>query len=122
MGWDPVLRHLDHLLSVLGEDHVGFGSDFDGATVPEGISDVAGLPRLCAAMEAHGYGDALMRKLTMRQLGGACWNAPGNNLTAGARFRRQRAASIAGLITRSYSCRVIGPAWRSSTLPSPSIR
>ena len=64
MGWDDVLAHLDHLLEHLGEDHVGMGSDFDGATVPRGITDVAGLPALQKAMMDHGYGDALMRKLT----------------------------------------------------------
>lgn len=64
MGWDPILRHLDHLLDRLGEDHLGFGSDFDGATLPDGIGDVTGLPNLTAAMEAHGYGGALMEKLT----------------------------------------------------------
>ena len=62
-GWEPVLRHLDHLIAHLGEDHVGFGSDFDGATVPEGIGDVAGLPALVAALRAHGYDDALLAKL-----------------------------------------------------------
>ena len=46
MALDVMLRHLDHLISRLGEDHVGFGSDFDGATVPQGIGDVAGLPAL----------------------------------------------------------------------------
>lgn len=64
MGWEDVLAHLDHLIEHAGEDHVGLGSDFDGATVPKGITDVAGLPNLTAAMEAHGYGPALMRKLT----------------------------------------------------------
>lgn len=63
IGWEPVLRHLDHLIGRLGEDHVGFGSDFDGATVPEGIGDVAGLPRLIAALRAHGYDAALIGKL-----------------------------------------------------------
>ncbi|WP_434612772.1 dipeptidase [Tabrizicola sp. M-4] len=63
MGWEAVLRHLDHLIGRLGEDHVGFGSDFDGATVPEGISDVAGLPRLIDALRAHGYDEALLAKL-----------------------------------------------------------
>ena len=63
MGWDPVMRHLDHLIGALGEDHVGMGSDFDGATVPQGIGDVTGLPALVAAMRAHGYDDALLRKL-----------------------------------------------------------
>lgn len=64
MGWEDMLAHLDHLIEHAGEDHVGLGSDFDGATVPKGIGDVAGLPNLTAAMEAHGYGPALMRKLT----------------------------------------------------------
>ena len=63
MGWEPVLRHMDHLIEHLGEDRVGFGSDFDGATVPKGITDVAGLPRLIDAMAAHGYGEALIAKI-----------------------------------------------------------
>lgn len=63
MGWEAVLRHLDHLIGRLGEDHVGFGSDFDGATVPEGITDVAGLPRLIGALRAHGYDAGLIGKL-----------------------------------------------------------
>lgn len=62
-GWDPVLRHLDHLIERLGEDHVGFGSDFDGATLPADLGDVAGLPRLLDALAAHGYDAALLRKL-----------------------------------------------------------
>ena len=63
MGWEPVLRHLDHLITHLGEDHVGFGSDFDGAEIPEGITDVAGLPNLIRALGAHGYDEALIAKL-----------------------------------------------------------
>ncbi len=62
-GWGPVLRHLDHLIERLGEDHVGLGSDFDGATVPTAIGDAAGLPRLLDALRAHGYGEALLAKL-----------------------------------------------------------
>ncbi|MCT8329436.1 dipeptidase [Albidovulum sediminis] len=62
-GWDPILRHLDHLLGVLGEDRVGLGSDFDGATMPEAIGDVTGQPRLLAALAAHGYGEDLVRKI-----------------------------------------------------------
>ncbi len=63
MGWDPVLRHMDHLIGILGEDHVGFGSDFDGAMVPEGIGDAAGLPRLIDALHEHGYDARLLRKI-----------------------------------------------------------
>ncbi|SHE86259.1 dipeptidase AC. Metallo peptidase. MEROPS family M19 [Loktanella atrilutea] len=62
-GWDPMLRHLDYLIGRLGEDHVGFGSDFDGAQVPAIMGDVAGLNGLRAALRAHGYGAELMTKL-----------------------------------------------------------
>jgi membrane dipeptidase len=62
-GWDPILRHLDHLISELGEDHVGLGSDFDGCIVPDLIGDVTGVPRLFDALAAHGYDDALISKL-----------------------------------------------------------
>ncbi len=60
---EVMLRHLDHLIGILGEDGVGLGSDFDGAQVPEAISDVAGLPALVAAMYEHQYGEALVNKL-----------------------------------------------------------
>ena len=66
IGWDPILRHLDHLISRLGETRVGFGSDFDGATIPDGIEDVSGLPALQQALRAHGYDDALMARLCHR--------------------------------------------------------
>lgn len=62
-GFDPMLRHLDHLLGILGEDGVALGSDFDGARVPHALGDVAGLPRLAEAMRAHGYGEALIAKI-----------------------------------------------------------
>jgi membrane dipeptidase len=58
-----MLRHLDHMLKVAGEDCVGFGSDFDGARIPRAIGDVAGLPILIAAMQKHGYGDELISKI-----------------------------------------------------------
>ena len=63
MTLDPLLRHLDHLVTHLGEDHVGFGSDFDGATIPAPMGDVTGLPVLMAALAAHGVNAALMQKL-----------------------------------------------------------
>ena len=62
-GWDPILRHMDHLLGALGEDHLGFGSDYDGCTTPDVIGDVSGLPALIAALSAHGYDRPLLKKL-----------------------------------------------------------
>ncbi len=58
-----VMRHVDYLVERVGIDRVGFGSDFDGAKVPEAIGDVSGLPNLLAALEEHGYGEAELRKL-----------------------------------------------------------
>lgn len=60
---DEVVRHFDYLISVVGEDRVGFGSDFDGAKVPLEIGDATGLPRLTDAMRRHGYDDALLKKI-----------------------------------------------------------
>lgn len=61
-----MLRHLDAMLAILGEDGVGFGSDFDGAVVPQAIGDAAGLPVLIDAMLAHGYGRDLVEKIAWR--------------------------------------------------------
>mgnify|MGYP000499926284 CR=1 FL=1 len=66
---EDMLRHLDHLLSRLGEGGVALGSDFDGATIPKGITDVAGLPALQQAMLDHGYGEALVRKISSKEIG-----------------------------------------------------
>ncbi len=63
---ETVLRHLDYLIAHLGEDRVGFGSDFDGALMPAKIGDAAGLPALRRAMRAHGYGEGLIEKLCYR--------------------------------------------------------
>ena len=58
-----VLKHLDHLMNLLGEDRVGLGSDYDGAVVPEELTTLAGLPRLRKAMKEHGYDESVIRKL-----------------------------------------------------------
>lgn len=57
---DTMIRHLDHLLSRLGEGGVALGSDFDGAVVPQAIRDSAGLPVLVDAMATRGYDAALI--------------------------------------------------------------
>ena len=60
---ETMVRHVDYLVEHLGIDRVGFGSDFDGATVPREIGDAAGLPRLVAALRDHGYDDPSLKKL-----------------------------------------------------------
>lgn len=60
---ETVMRHVDYLVDRLGIDRVGFGSDFDGATVPREINDVSGLPKLLEALSERGYGVPELRKL-----------------------------------------------------------
>ena len=58
-----ILKHLDYLIEVLGENRVGFGSDYDGAVMPNQIRDVSGLPNLRHAMADHGYDEILIKKI-----------------------------------------------------------
>ena len=69
-GWNDadtplkvMVRHLDYLVERLGIDCVGFGTDFDGATIPQEIGDVTGLPKLINALHRSGYDDGVLRKL-----------------------------------------------------------
>jgi membrane dipeptidase len=50
-----VIDHVDHVVGRIGIDHVGFGSDFDGAKVPTELGDAAGLPRLADALRERDY-------------------------------------------------------------------
>jgi membrane dipeptidase len=61
-----VLEHLEHILKQVGEDGVGFGSDFDGATIPAGIGNAAGLQNLVAIMRTRGYDEPLIEKLCFK--------------------------------------------------------
>ena len=60
---EDMVRHTDYLIEKLGVDHVGLGSDFDGAVIPEAIATVEGLPKLVEAYRAAGYDDATLKKL-----------------------------------------------------------
>src|SRR5882724_10670787 len=58
-----MVRQLDYLIEKVGEDHVGLGSDFDGAVVPEKIGSAAGLPVLVQALRQSGYSEGLWQKI-----------------------------------------------------------
>lgn len=60
---DELLLHVEYLLEKLGETRVGFGSDFDGAVVPNAIGDIGGLGALREVFAKRGFDDALQRKL-----------------------------------------------------------
>lgn len=53
-----VADHIDHLRAVMGVEHVGIGSDFDGGTLlPDGLADVSTFPVLLAELLRRGYAD-----------------------------------------------------------------
>ncbi|WP_034917868.1 dipeptidase [Erwinia sp. 9145] len=58
-----IVRHVEYLLDKVGEECVGFGSDFDGTTLPPDMKDVAGLPLLVDALAARGYQRPLLEKI-----------------------------------------------------------
>lgn len=60
-----LVRHFDYLADRMGTDHVAFGSDFDGATIPEELGDAAGLPRLVAALREAGFAEDDLEKMAL---------------------------------------------------------
>lgn len=61
---EDAVRHIEHILSVGGEDCVGIGTDFDG--IPETVTDICHIgqgERLAEIMLARGYSETLVRKI-----------------------------------------------------------
>jgi len=61
-----ILDHVDHMVRVMGEDHVGLGSDFDGFfgdEKTEGLEDVSKMPAITAGLVERGYSDAAIQKI-----------------------------------------------------------
>jgi membrane dipeptidase len=59
-----ICRHVDHLVERMGIDHVAFGSDFEGATIPAELGGAAGLPSLVRSLRDRGYDDRAIARLT----------------------------------------------------------
>ncbi len=60
-----LLDHFDHAVKVAGVDHVGLGSDFDGADdqFPEGMEDISKIPNLVRGLMERGYSDEDILKI-----------------------------------------------------------
>jgi membrane dipeptidase len=61
--WEKIIEHIDHAVKVAGADHVGLGSDFDGATMPLGMEDASKLPKITDALLKKGYSDQDVEKI-----------------------------------------------------------
>ena len=62
---EAVLDQVDYAVKLIGIDHVGIGSDFDGVDgeLPDGLRTTADYPNLVAGLQARGYGDGDIRKI-----------------------------------------------------------
>jgi membrane dipeptidase len=63
VSWEKIVDHIDHAAKIAGPDHVGVGSDFDGAFMPAGMEDASKFPRITEGLLRRGYGEADIRKI-----------------------------------------------------------
>lgn len=65
-----VADHIDHVVSLVGIDHVGFGSDFDGVgdSLPTGLKDVSMFPNLIAELLKRGYSEEDIAKICYKNV------------------------------------------------------
>jgi membrane dipeptidase len=63
VSWERIIDHIDHAVKLVGADHVGLGSDFDGASMPEGMEDCSKLPKITDALLRKGYSESDVRKI-----------------------------------------------------------
>jgi membrane dipeptidase len=61
-----IADHIDYVAREAGIDHVAFGSDFDGAELPDAIDDVTKLPELIAMLRDRGYTDESLEKIAYK--------------------------------------------------------
>ncbi|MDX2032587.1 MAG: dipeptidase [Blastocatellia bacterium] len=73
VSWERIVEHIDHAVKLVGADHVGLGSDFDGGSMPVGMEDCTNLPKITEALLRKGYKESDLRKIlggnTVRLLG-----------------------------------------------------
>jgi membrane dipeptidase len=75
---ETIVAHVRHIADLVGIDHVGLGSDFDGADVPAELGDVTGLPRLLDALRSDGFAEDEIERIAWgnwRRVLGASWSA-----------------------------------------------
>ena len=63
-SYKMIADHIDHVVSLVGVDHVGIGSDFDGIEVtPDGMEDISMMPKLFDELRSRGYSESDLEKI-----------------------------------------------------------
>ena len=63
VDFSKIIEHIDHAVKVAGVEHVGLGSDFDGANMPYGMEDATKLPKITEALLKKGYSEGDVKKI-----------------------------------------------------------
>jgi membrane dipeptidase len=59
-----LIDHIDHMVKLVGADHVGLGADYDGAeSYPKGLDDVSKYPLITEALLQRGYSGKDVKKI-----------------------------------------------------------
>ena len=89
---EQVADHVDHIVTVAGIDHVGYGADFGSITShPKGLEDVSRYPYLTAELLRRKYSEDQVKKI----IGGNILRVMGQVEQVAARLRRERPPSTA---------------------------
>jgi membrane dipeptidase len=66
-SYKVIADHIDHVVKLVGIDHVGIGSDFDGIDVtPDGMDDISQMPKLFEELRFRGYSEEALSKLASK--------------------------------------------------------
>lgn len=61
---EKLIDHIDHAVKLVGVDHVGLGSDYDGAgSYPVGLENVSGIPLITYHLLKRGYSEKSIKKI-----------------------------------------------------------
>jgi len=59
-----IVDHMDAIIKLVGDDHVGLGSDFDGISItPKGIEHTGKMANLTKEMMERGYSEERIKKI-----------------------------------------------------------
>jgi membrane dipeptidase len=114
---EDVADHIEHVVKLVGIEHVGLGSDFDGVgdSLPSGLKDVSQYPNLFRVLLERGYSEADIEKIASgnlfrtweqveAQAGGA-----GETPTARSGATTRRGTSLGANNSRAASASATGP-------------
>lgn len=63
-SYKRIVDHMEHVVNLVGIDHVGIGSDFDGIEVtPEGLEDISMMPKVFDELRGRGYSETDIEKI-----------------------------------------------------------